>query len=99
METDDRLVHRVLAGDKPAFGELVDRHRQEALRLAGRLLRRRAHEAEDIVQEAFLHAFLSLARLRSPERFRGWLLGIVLNLARSRWRTRLDYPLEAWAGE
>jgi RNA polymerase sigma factor (sigma-70 family) len=98
METDDLLVHRVLAGDKPAFGELVDRHRQEALRLAGRLLRRRAHEAEDVVQEAFLHAFLSLARLRSPERFRGWLLGIVLNIARSRWRTRLDYPLEAWAG-
>ena len=97
METDDRLVHRVLAGDKPAFGTLVDRHRAEAVRLARRLLHR-APDGEDVVQEAFLHAFLSLARLRSPERFRGWLLGIVLNIARSRWRTRADYPLEAWAG-
>jgi RNA polymerase sigma factor (sigma-70 family) len=97
METDDLLVHRVLAGDKPAFGALVDRHRPEAVQLAGRLLHR-APEAEDVVQEAFLHAFLSLGRLRSPERFRGWLLGIILNLARSRWRTRPDYPLEAWAG-
>lgn len=97
METDDFLIHRVLAGDKPAFGALVDRHRPEAVRLACRLLHR-APDAEDVVQEAFLHAFLSLARLRSPERFRGWLLGIVLNLARSRWRTRPDYPLEAWAG-
>jgi len=97
METDDLLVHRVLAGDKPAFGLLVDRHRPEAVRLSGRV-RHRAPEAEDVVQEAFLHAFLSLGRLRSPERFRGWLLGIVLNLARSRWRTRPDYPLEAWAG-
>jgi RNA polymerase sigma factor (sigma-70 family) len=97
METDDLLVRRVLAGDKPAFGELIDRHRGEALRLARRLLRR-SGDAEDVVQEALLHAFLSLARLRSPDRFRGWLLGIVVNLARSRWRARLDYPLEAWAG-
>ena len=97
METDDLLVRRVLAGDKPAFGELVDRHRGEAVRLAHRLLRRRS-DAEDAVQEAFLQAFLSLTRLRSPERFRGWLLGIVLNMARSRWRTRPDYPLEAWMG-
>ncbi|MGH7388112.1 MAG: bifunctional nuclease domain-containing protein [Candidatus Rokuibacteriota bacterium] len=97
METDALLVRRVLAGDKPAFGQLVDRHRPEAVRLARHLLRG-APDAEDVAQEAFLHAFLSLARLRSHERFRGWLLGIVLNLARSRWRTRLDYPIEAWAG-
>jgi len=97
METDDLLVSRVLAGDKPAFGGLVDRHRPEALRLARRLLHR-GPDAEDVVLEAFLHAFLSLVRLRSPDRFRGWLLGIVLNIARSRWRTRLDYPLEAWVG-
>jgi RNA polymerase sigma factor (sigma-70 family) len=97
MERDDVIVSRVLGGDKTAFAALVDRHRPEALRLAGRLLRGR-HDAEDVVQEAFLHAFLGLSRLRSPERFRGWLLGIVLNLARSRWRARPDYPLEAWAG-
>lgn len=97
MEPDDLLVRRVLAGDKPAFGELIDRHRPEALRLARHLLRRRG-DAEDAVQDAFLHAFLGLAHLRSPDRFRGWLLGIVVNLARSRWRTRLDYPLEVWMG-
>jgi RNA polymerase sigma factor (sigma-70 family) len=97
METDDLLVLRVLAGDKPAFGELVDRHRPEALRLARRLLRA-PQDAEDAVQEAVLRSFLSLSRLRSPERFRGWLLGIVLNTARSRWRTPPDYPLEAWVG-
>jgi RNA polymerase sigma factor (sigma-70 family) len=97
MEPDDLLVRRVLAGDKPAFGALIDRHRPEALRLARHLLRRRG-DAEDAVQDAFLHAFLGLDHLRSPDRFRGWLLGIVVNLARSRWRTRLDYPLEAWMG-
>jgi bifunctional DNase/RNase len=40
MEPDDHLiVLRVLAGDKAAFGDLVDRHRPEAVRLARRLLR------------------------------------------------------------
>jgi RNA polymerase sigma factor (sigma-70 family) len=96
MESDDVLVRRVLAGDKRAFGDLIDRHRVEAVRLARRLLR--GPDAEDVVQDAVLQAFLSLAKLRSPERFRGWLLGIVLNIARSRWRSRPNYPLEAWVG-
>ena len=97
MEPDDHLiVLRVLAGDKAAFGTLVDRHRPEALRLARRLLR--GADAEDVVQEALLHAFLGLDRLRAHERFRGWLLGIVVNMARSRWRTPLDHPLDDWAG-
>ena len=97
MDTDDRLVRRVLSGDKPAFGELVDRHRPVALRLARRVLRR-GPDVEDVVQEAFLHAFLSLHRLRTPAQFRSWLLGIVLNLARSIWRGRREYSLEDWAG-
>jgi RNA polymerase sigma factor (sigma-70 family) len=102
MEPDDHpiddhlIVLRVLAGDKAAFGVLVDRHRPEAMRLARRLLR--GPDAEDVVQEALLHAFLGLDRLRAHERFRGWLLGIVLNMARSRWRTPLHHPLDDWAG-
>lgn len=97
MDTDQVLVRRVLAGDRPAFGDLVDRHRAQALRVARRLLRR-PQDAEDSVQEGFLHAFLGLARLQSPERFRGWLLGIVLNVARSRWRQAPEYPIEDWVG-
>jgi RNA polymerase sigma factor (sigma-70 family) len=97
METDEALIRRVLAGDRLAFGDLVDRHRPEAMRLARRILRR-PQDAEDAVQEALLGAFLGLGRLRSPERFAGWLLGIVLNIARSYWRQRPDYPIEEWVG-
>jgi len=97
METDDLLVRRVLAGDKPAFGELIDRHRREALRLA-RYLLRHAHDAEDVVQEAFLHAFLDLRELRAHDRFVAWLLGIVVNLAKSRLRARRETPVEDWPG-
>ena len=97
MDADEIVVRRVLAGDKPAFGELIDRHRGEALRLARRIVPA-SHEAEDVVQEALLQAFLSLDRLRAPDRFCGWLLGIVVNLARSRRRRPVAYSLDDLVG-
>jgi RNA polymerase sigma factor (sigma-70 family) len=97
MDADEIVVRRVLAGDKAAFGELIDRHRGEALRVARRIVRA-SHEAEDVVQEALLQAFLSLDRLHAAERFRGWLLGIVINLSRSRRRRPFTYSLDDLAG-
>jgi len=41
------------------------------------------HGAEDLAQEAFLHAFTGLHRLRDPQRFAAWLAGIVDNLHRA----------------
>jgi uncharacterized protein len=87
----------VLAGDRDAFGTLIDRHREGATRFALRILRGRA-DAEDVVQEAWLHAFLDLAELRARDRFVAWLLGIVVNLAKSRLRARRETPVDDWAG-
>lgn len=50
---DASLVERVLAGDKSAFGPLIDRHWPRAIRLALRMLGD-LDDAEDVVQEAFL---------------------------------------------
>lgn len=98
MDQDDgAIVERVLAGDREAFGFLIDRHRGGATRLALRILRIRA-DAEDVVQEAFLHAFLDLRELRARDRFIAWLLGIVVHLARSRLRARRETPVEDLAG-
>jgi RNA polymerase sigma-70 factor (ECF subfamily) len=41
-----------------------------------------ASDVDDIMQEAFLRAFIALDRLREPDRFAGWLAGIVLNVCR-----------------
>lgn len=84
---DAALVVQVLTGDKSAFSPLITRHRHTALSLAGRLLGRQA-DAEDIVQEAFLQAFLGLSQLRAPDRFLPWLLGIIINLCRVRRRAQ-----------
>jgi RNA polymerase sigma factor (sigma-70 family) len=98
IESDRALVERALSGDKAAFGGLVDRHRPMAVRLARRMLGDSA-EADDAAQEACLHAFLTLSRLRDPERFGAWLYGIVVNLCKMRLRARRTaYALEDWDG-
>ncbi|MBV8135388.1 MAG: bifunctional nuclease family protein [Deltaproteobacteria bacterium] len=90
LEEDRDIVARVLAGDKAAFGALIERHRASALAFSRRILD--ANEAEDAVQEAFLAAFLGIKALRDAGRFRAWLFGIVANVCRYRLRrTREGY--------
>lgn len=84
-ETDGDLVAAVLAGDRAAFVELVDRHLARATALARGLLGSRA-EAEDIAQEATLQAYLGLRDLRDPGRFGAWFCAIATNLAKMRLR-------------
>ena len=96
-QDDGAIVERVLAGDRDAFGILIHRHREGATRLAMRMLRERG-EAEDLVQDALLHSFLDLAELRDRDRFVAWLLGIVVNLAKTRLRMRREVPVEDWSG-
>jgi RNA polymerase sigma factor (sigma-70 family) len=90
MDSDDdaNLVARVLAGDRSSFGILIDRHRAGALAFARRLVSRA--DAEDVVQDALIAAFLAIGNLRAPERFKSWLLGIVINLCRTRLRLRRE---------
>jgi RNA polymerase sigma factor (sigma-70 family) len=99
MTSDDaELVKQVLTGNKAAFGHLVDRYRVEAQGLARRILRD-SFEAEDVTQDALLQAFLGLRDLRVPERFRPWLLGIVINLCKMRLRAKRDWdPADEWHG-
>jgi RNA polymerase sigma factor (sigma-70 family) len=56
--------------------------------------------AEDAVQEAVLQAWLSLEKLRHPERFGAWLVGIVLHVSQSwlRYRAARAWSLEALLG-
>jgi DNA-directed RNA polymerase specialized sigma24 family protein len=55
-QDDGQLVQRVLAGEKTAFGLLIDRYRPEALRLA-RLMLGHLADAEDVTQElCFRHS-------------------------------------------
>lgn len=84
---DEILVRRVLSGERRAFATLLERHRGGVLRTCVRLLASEP-DAQDIVQEASLRAFLDLKRLREPSRFGAWLHSVAVNLARSELRRR-----------
>ena len=79
--TDAELVALARAGDKSAFGVLLERYQPLALRVAVRMLADQ-ELARDLAQEALLDAYLSLVHLRDDVRFGSWLYGIVLNVCR-----------------
>jgi RNA polymerase sigma-70 factor (ECF subfamily) len=75
---DLALVHATKGGDVSAFEELVNRYDRKLLRIAQNLMRNR-EDAEDVVQEAFLKAFLHLGQFREDSKFSTWLIRITLN--------------------
>jgi RNA polymerase sigma-70 factor (ECF subfamily) len=87
------LVRRAQEGDSGAFSELVQAHQGFAYHVALRTVTNR-QDAEDIVQEAFVRAWRSLAGFRVEARFRTWLYRIVVNLCYSQLpRLRKDVSL------
>lgn len=72
-------------GDRLAYGQLLARHQEVAFR-AAYLIAGSAADAEDATQEAFVKAWLALARFRPSAPFRPWLVQIAVNEARNRRR-------------
>lgn len=97
--SDRELVGLARAGDKVAFGCLMERYRSMATRIALNMLAN-DHVAKDLAQEAMLQAYLSLKHLRDDERFKSWFYGIVLNICRSYLRDQKInfFSWEAMAG-
>ena len=63
-----------------AFEDLVRAHQGDVYRLALHLVRD-PETAEDVTQEAFVHAFRSLPRFRGTAKFSTWLYRIARNCA------------------
>ncbi len=85
--SEDKLVR---------FTQAAEKHRAQLLWLAQRITPQR-EEAEDIVQEALLKAFRSLAQFRGDAQMSTWLRAIVQNTARDWLRNqkgRVLLPLE-----
>ena len=80
--TDAELVARTRAGDADAFGALVSRYHDAAWRFAYHMLGERA-DADDVVQESFLRAYLAIGRYDERDQFRGWLFRILTNQCRN----------------
>ena len=90
MSEEQALVERFRRGDDSAFDRIVERHSAEVAALANRLLGWPG-EVDDVVQDVFVAAFVSLKKFRGECRPRTWLYTITVNKCRSRrarWRRR-----------
>ncbi|MGB8541274.1 MAG: sigma-70 family RNA polymerase sigma factor [Candidatus Acidiferrales bacterium] len=81
---DEALMFRVQAGDESALGQLLERHSRLVLGIGYRILRDTG-EAQELVQDVFLHAYRK-CQLFDPRRgsFRGWLIRITCRRALDR---------------
>jgi len=93
---DAELVELCRRGNQDAFGRLVEKYQNSAMALALSYVRD-FHDAQEVVQEAFLQAYCKLVQLNDPKRFKSWFHTIVANRCRSwlRKRSNAFSPLDA----
>jgi RNA polymerase sigma-70 factor (ECF subfamily) len=80
-------VQAAMQGDQQAFADIVYAYQDSVYNLCYRMLGERT-EAEDAAQEAFLRAYLNLARYDPSRSFKTWLLSIASNYCIDRLRRR-----------
>jgi RNA polymerase sigma-70 factor (ECF subfamily) len=86
------LVRRAQAGDHLAYEELVRIHQPRLLAVIGGILHR-GEDVEDVAQQAFLKAYLSLKRFDLRSAFGTWLYKIAVNECWDYFRKKKVRPL------
>jgi len=82
VASNARLIEETLAGNRQAFGQLVERYLPSVHAVALAQVRNPV-DAQDVSQDAFLKAFDQLPKLREPDRFEGWVTTIARNTGRN----------------
>jgi RNA polymerase sigma-70 factor (ECF subfamily) len=85
---DAEVVERVRRGETALFEILMRRHNQRVYRVARAVVRDET-EAEDVMQQAYINAFVHLDQFEDRAQFSTWLTRIAVHEALSR-RRRAD---------
>ena len=102
--SDADAVARTLAGEREAYRVLVERHSAYVYRLAYRMTGN-SHDAEEVVQEAFLRGYQKLQQFAGNANFGTWVYRIAANYSIDRLRqkkteeARRENPSPAADGE
>ena len=79
-QKDINLLNRIRTGDKSAYKELINRHKDYAYTVAYRILNNR-EDAEEVAQDAFMQVFGALQSFNAESKFTTWFYRIVFNAA------------------
>ncbi|MCB9565924.1 MAG: sigma-70 family RNA polymerase sigma factor [Myxococcales bacterium] len=85
LDLEARLIDRARRGDIQAWSRLYQEHFDRVFRHLHHLTGDR-DLAEDLVQETFARAMVSIATFRGESRLSTWLGGIAINIVRGHWR-------------
>jgi RNA polymerase sigma-70 factor, ECF subfamily len=77
--TDAELVRASLAGDRDAFGAIVERHRRQIYRLCYRFAGNH-EDASDLAQDVFIRAYRGLRTFKADASLGTWLYRIGVNV-------------------
>jgi RNA polymerase sigma-70 factor (ECF subfamily) len=92
--SDQDLARASAAGDRPAFGELVDTYQKNIYNLALRMTGN-PEDAMDVTQSAFLKAYQNLSRFDPERKFFSWIYRIAVNEALTLIGKRRSTPLDS----
>ena len=89
--SDEEIVNRVVDGQTALYEVLMRRHNERVYR-AARSIVRDEDEAEDVMQQAYVNAYVNLRQFDRRAKFSTWLTKIAINeaLGRARKRGRYD---------
>jgi len=87
---DVDVIEQILAG-RTALFELLMRRYNERVYRAVRAIVRDEHEAEDVMQQAYVNAFTHLHQFNGTAQFPTWLTRIAINEALARVRNQRRY--------
>jgi len=86
VEDQDKIdIHSCLRGDKNAYASIIRRHQARISRLMWRFCRHR-QTCEELVQEVFVQAWLSLKDYRGDAPFEHWLSRIATFIGYRYWK-------------
>jgi RNA polymerase sigma-70 factor, ECF subfamily len=78
--SESELIAAAKSGQRAPFGELCERHVKKVFCVIHRIMRNR-EDAEDVVQDCFLNAFVHLKDFDGRAQFATWLTRIAINAA------------------
>lgn len=92
MATDADLIEQIQKGKREAYGQLFRKYYQQIYSICFSILKNQ-HDAEEVTNDTFFHAYMKLDQLRQPNKFFSWLKKIAQNRSKNYLRDKPEDSL------